>query len=207
MRNTLGVLSSTRANFEFREDLQIIEEETRRTSGILNSLMECARSHSMTLEDVDLTAVCKSGSAFLGYQLRTAGGELKMEELPDSITVNADANHLKQVLINILMNSIQAMPEGGSIGMKIVRDDSQPGFVTLRIADSGKGIPAEDLPYIFKPFFSKKGEQGTGLGMFMAKRLIQGMGGSIDIESESGRGGDQMERRNWKARCRVTSSV
>jgi signal transduction histidine kinase len=93
---------------------------------------------------------------------------------------------MSQVLINLVMNAIQAMPEGGMLRVALARAD---GMVRLTVADTGHGIAQQDLPKIFDPFFTtKETGKGTGLGLTVVKGIIDEHGGSIQVESDSGKG-------------------
>ncbi len=93
---------------------------------------------------------------------------------------------MKQVILNLLMNTIQAMPEGGRLGLsgQVSRDDQ---WIQLSIQDSGIGIPPEDMNKLFDPFFSTK-EGGIGLGLSIAHRIIDQHHGKIEVESTPGKG-------------------
>ena len=89
-----------------------------------------------------------------------------------------------QVFFNILKNALEAMKDGGAIAMSISSDDDT---VAVRIADSGEGMSPERLSHLFEPYRTSK-ENGTGLGLMITKRIVADHGGTIDVESEAGRG-------------------
>lgn len=118
--------------------------------------------------------------------LLAQGRLLKVEvELTDDIIVSGNAPEIREVLINILLNAIQAMPDGGDIRVSTGGQDDQ-GWV--RIADSGIGMPEDVRKRVFDPFFTTRGVEGTGLGMSIAYGIISRHDGSISIESEPGKG-------------------
>ncbi len=95
-----------------------------------------------------------------------------------------DADRLKQVFLNLLNNALDAMPDGGELKIVVeVRNDE----MLIRVIDTGVGIPPEQLPLIFEPFFTSKG-QGTGLGLAISYNIISDRGGEIQIESKQGFG-------------------
>jgi signal transduction histidine kinase len=104
--------------------------------------------------------------------------------------IEADASQLKQLLLNVLLNSIQAMPNGGSIIYALLdrvrnpRGVTQAEFVQITITDTGTGIPAEVLPKVFDPFYTTK-ENGTGLGLSISYGIVSRHGGEIEIESST----------------------
>jgi two-component system NtrC family sensor kinase len=108
--------------------------------------------------------------------------------------VIASADQVKQVLLNLMLNAQQAMPDGGSIFVSTrVSHGADPDFlmsdsVHIQIRDTGKGIPEEYLPHIFEPFFSTKEVKGTGLGLWVSQGIVQAHGGSIKTRSREGRG-------------------
>ena len=104
------------------------------------------------------------------------------ERLPP---IEADPGRIKQVLLNIVVNGIQSIAGNGEIRIRTAID--RPGRVGLSVADHGAGIPAEIRERIFDPFFSTKAT-GTGLGMAIARRIVEGHNGTIEIDSEEGRG-------------------
>ena len=98
----------------------------------------------------------------------------------------ADPDQLSQVLINLIMNAIHAMPEGGNLRIGIASGGDR---VKLTVADSGHGIPPDALKKVFEPFFTtKEFGKGTGLGLTVVKGILEEHGGSIDVESEEGKG-------------------
>jgi two-component system NtrC family sensor kinase len=99
----------------------------------------------------------------------------------------ADAGNLRQLLMNLLLNAIYFTPEGGSIRIATGQDDG--GGIRLSVSDTGPGIPPDKLGKVFDPFFTTKpvGE-GTGLGLTICHRIVEEHGGTIDVESEQGKG-------------------
>ena len=91
-----------------------------------------------------------------------------------------------QVLVNILLNAIQAMQDGGILGIRV---DAQNGRFTVTISDTGKGIPNDILQKVFDPFFTTKGEgKGTGLGLWVSQIIVEQHGGTISLSSQEGKG-------------------
>lgn len=100
----------------------------------------------------------------------------------DGMKIKTDPEQLEQVLINLLVNAVQAMPKGGKLTFKSSYQKDEVIFV---IGDTGKGIRKEDLPHIFEPTFSTKGSQGTGFGLFLVKHFLQNLGGNIHVTTSS----------------------
>jgi signal transduction histidine kinase len=109
-----------------------------------------------------------------------------IKNLSDNLpTIMVDPDKIKQVLINVILNAIEAMPEGGDLLINTNRVDD---YIEIKIKDSGLGIPQEYLSKIFDPFFTTKGVKGTGLGLSVSYGIIQQHSGSIEINSEVGKG-------------------
>jgi signal transduction histidine kinase len=118
-------------------------------------------------------------------------GNVAIEQHIDSSRqVTCNRNELQQVLINLMVNAIQAMPEGGT--MTLAAEDwdeaDMPVGLRLVVADSGLGITPEDQARLFKPFFTAKKPDGTGLGLWVSQSLVERYGGRISIDSEPGKG-------------------
>lgn len=112
------------------------------------------------------------------------GVSLNLERNPLP-TCLIDAEKIRQALLNLLKNALEALPLGGSITVTLKQDEQ--GDILIMFTDSGHGIPSQDLPLIFEPFFTRKGA-GTGLGLSITRQIIEEHGGSINVSSESGLG-------------------
>ncbi len=185
-----NVLAETPAGTQLYSELKIVEEETLRTSRVVRTLLDFIHEPTLETEEVDLFEVCRSSVAFLDFMLKEKGLNTVFEiedKLPD---IEGNADQLKQVIINILINSIHATPYGGliKIKMNLVNKQSRSGYLLCEISDNGTGIAPEDLRDVFKPFFTRKGKKGTGLGLSIARRIIENHGGKIDLKSELNKG-------------------
>jgi signal transduction histidine kinase len=109
---------------------------------------------------------------------------IELDVSGDIPPVEHDPNQINQVLLNLLLNGIQSMEHPGTVRVSLENDEDA---VLITVADEGKGIPAENLPNIFRPFFTTKGH-GTGLGLSLARRIVEAHGGQIDVTSEVGKG-------------------
>ena len=113
--------------------------------------------------------------------------DLSLHLAPDLPEVQADPNQIQQVLVNLILNAADAIGEGGGTIRATSRIGAN-GCLELLLEDSGKGIPAEDLPRIFEPFFTTKGNHGTGLGLAVSWGIVEAHGGTLEVQSEPGRG-------------------
>jgi signal transduction histidine kinase len=174
-----------------KKDLKIIEQTALDASGMVRRLQEFSRVRvGHALEPVDLEQLVQHALQMVEsrqVQLKEAES-VNIEiatELSEMGSVLGDAAELKQALVNIIFNSIDAMPEGGKID---VMSKQENGSVMLSVRDTGEGIPDEIKGKIFDPFFTTKGTKGLGLGLSVTYGIINRHGGKIDFESTVGEG-------------------
>lgn len=164
-----------------------INSEAQRLSHLTKGLLNFS-SHDDTIRETDLNLTVDFILNFLNFEAaRRAVVVLKQLDytLP---TIRLDANILKQILLNIIMNALQAMEDGG--GKLLVETSAAgTGAACFVITDNGPGIPPETIERIFDRYFTtKKPGEGTGLGLFVTKSLVESMGGNIAVTSRSGGG-------------------
>jgi two-component system NtrC family sensor kinase len=159
---------------------------------VIKSLVEFAHEPVPNKIKMDIKEVIESSIRFLDYIFRENNIEVDFSSENSIPDIKGDPDQLKQVIINIFLNSTHAMDDGGQLRIRLWREIAQTveenDYICLNISDTGSGISAEDLPDIFNPFFTKKGKSGTGLGLSISKRIIEGHGGKITIDSEVGKG-------------------
>ncbi len=171
---------------EFREKFkEIVPEEVRRINGILNQLLEFSKPQELELKNVDIVQVLKDILLFFNQQLQTSSIEV-VTSFPENAGTYADSSQMKQVFLNLIINSMQAMPKGGILKID-VGETQDKNFLRISISDSGTGIKKENLKNIFEPFFTTK-EKGTGLGLFIVHQIIEKHKGTIRVESVEGKG-------------------
>lgn len=165
-----------------KELLSQIEEETDRARDIVRSILDYSKPGKR--KDINLNSVVKEAIRFIKAEIPP-----KIElviDLPEEITIFADPQQIKQVFLNLIKNSIEAIEGEGVI--KITAKE-QNDFVEIIFSDTGKGIREEELFRIFEPFFTtKEGKKGYGLGLFIVHKIIQEHEGKIDVKSEFGKG-------------------
>jgi signal transduction histidine kinase len=168
---------------EFVEELLTeMEKEIERIKKIIRSILDYSKPG--TKEEFSVKQIVEE---ILLYLKGVIPHRVKVKvEIPEGITVYADPQHIKQVLINLIKNAVDAIEGKGEIKIKAEETENQ---AILYVSDTGKGIPANILPKIFEPFFTtKESGKGYGLGLFIVYHLIKSNGGAIEVESEVGKG-------------------
>jgi PAS domain S-box-containing protein len=169
-----------------KESLDIIYFHVNRISEILKQLSGFTRASAgeQKLARIDVNQVIENSVSLIQYDKKAKGIVIKRELSPDLPKVPSDANQLSQVFVNLTLNAIDAMPDGGTLH---VRSFSAGKEVLIQFQDTGMGIPKEELNRVFDPFYTTK-EKGTGLGLSVSYNIIKKMGGTINVESEVGKG-------------------
>jgi signal transduction histidine kinase len=168
-------------------NLTKIDVAINQCSSIIRSLLDFARQSAPALGPVAISSVIDQVISLVGHQAVMKKVEVAREEASALPPVLADFNQLQQVFINLTVNAIQAMPEGGKLTIRSSPGDD--GWVKVSFQDNGCGIPAENMDKLFTPFFTTKDEvKGVGLGLAVSHGIIERHGGRIEVESEVGRG-------------------
>ncbi len=180
----------------WRTSLRIIRDEAKRLTQLVDNLLTLARleSPSFTLErkPTSYTALLEESILQVSDLAEERQLAISLTLPPGMPNINADRPRLKQVLLNLLDNAIKYTDPGGEISLDLHLDEKNQEFVCV-VQDTGEGIPEEDLPYIFDKLYRaqrSKGRpvEGSGLGLSIAKQIIQAHGGEIDVQSKLGRG-------------------
>lgn len=167
-----------------RHGLKVIRESAIKGNGIVSDLLKFARQSKPEMSDGDLRETVQTAMRLTAYLTRRYNTSVEIPDIP--VIVTYDAQLIEQVLINMLHNAVQAMPDGGDL--KVHLWDDKAG-VCISIQDSGCGIPPEHRKRIFDPFFTTKAEgEGTGLGLSVSYGIIANHHGKIEVESEVGKG-------------------
>jgi two-component system NtrC family sensor kinase len=174
------------ADHPLREDLQTIVAQTLRCREIVKGLLDFSRQSDARAVVIDVKPVIESTLALLERQaifdnIRT------VRRLGDAVPrVLIDPGHLQEVVINLVLNAVDAMEESGELTIETTLDPAS-GDALICIGDTGKGIPPEAMPLLFEPFFTtKKVGKGTGLGLAIAHGLVARAGGRIEVASVPG---------------------
>jgi len=161
-----------------------LQNEVQRLVNVSNDFLRFARIVDVKLQPDSLAGVVEEMVDFFAPTARQANIEIKVYLPADLAAVAMDRDMLKQALLNLMLNAEQAMPEGGQLTIQAM---AEPGHIALSLIDTGKGMTPDILSKIFRPFFSTK-PGGSGLGLATTRKIILAHGGSIDVQSEPGRG-------------------
>jgi two-component system NtrC family sensor kinase len=166
--------------------LNKMDAELTRVTGLVKSLSEFAQQSNLVVEDLDLIDLTNGILEGFGATFESNKIQLLRELDPSLPRIRADRVRIQQVLLNLVNNAIQAMPEGGNL---IVRAHLKSHYLSIDIQDSGQGISKDNLSKLFIPFFSTKPQvKGVGLGLAAAYGIVQKHGGSIGVQSQTGKG-------------------
>jgi len=188
--NVEGILDGMYPADEAR--LHSILEETQILSQLVDDLrtMALAESGSLQLrrEPVDLAPLIRE--IVSGFEVQAKEKDINLvEQLPDVETANIDPLRIREILTNLLSNALRYTPAGGAVNVGLSEARSgEEGSVTIFVQDSGPGIPSPDLPHIFDRFYKSSDSGGMGLGLSIAKTLVEAHGGKIWAESDLGKG-------------------
>ncbi len=168
---------------EALKNLLKVDAEVRRIRLVASDLLGFARSSAPARKPVDLARCLEETLSLMAVELRHRNVKLSRRYQPGVAPVLADANQMKQVFLNLLLNAMQAL-EGreGTIAVSVRAD---PGAVVARVEDDGPGVPEDLAARIFEPFFTTKGDKGTGLGLSVSLGLIQANGGALTLARRS----------------------
>ncbi len=171
---------------ETRHELQVIRESAEKANRIVSDLLKFARQSQPEMETHDLRETVEASVRLTTYLIREARIQLVKEVPEQTMPVTYDPQQIEQVLINMIHNAIQAMPNRGTLSVHLGQVD---GAAAIAIQDTGTGIKPENLKRIFDPFFTTKPEGvGTGLGLSVSYGIIANHKGRIEVESEVGKG-------------------
>ena len=171
---------------DFIKALDKVEKSVERASRITHQLLGFAGKSEPAVSEVSLAELAEEAIRLIDHELHNRDIKIVRQIQPALGRIQSDPYQLRQVLMNLLTNAMHAVKSGGSITIAIeALGDRQ----VITVSDTGQGIPRENLDKIFEPFFStKKPGEGTGLGLFVSRGIVEKLGGTIEVESEIGRG-------------------
>jgi len=174
------------------KDLAVIEAEIERVNKIIKQFLDFARPRPPSLEPMEVKAILEETLALLVYEMEAQKISLERSYAPDIPLVPMDREQMKQVFLNLMLNAIQAMERGGHLRVAIrwrpaPSGDGGRSVAEITVQDTGPGMEEDIQRKIFEPFFSTK-EEGIGLGLPIARRIVEEHGGEVQVESRAGEG-------------------
>jgi signal transduction histidine kinase len=166
-----------------RSRVTVIEGEIARLERLLTEFLELARPRGIRHDPIDVGRLVADVLEFQAESLTRKRISLSIDVQPSCAAVG-DQEKLRQVLINLVVNALDAMPDAGSLSVRVARESP---MIVVEISDTGPGIDPTILPEIFDPFFTTK-EAGTGLGLSIVRKIVDQHGGRVELDSVPGRG-------------------
>ena len=163
---------------------RLVQTEIDRIDEIVKELLDFAKPAPLQLQPVNVSKLAQDTLTLLSDRCLKQGVEVRASFRENGMAIHADPQQLKQVIFNLVLNSLDAMPGGGRLE---VATQLTRGQLSLRVTDTGQGIPPERLHEVWDPFFTTK-ERGMGLGMAIVRGAVERHGGQIGISSEVGKG-------------------
>ena len=165
------------------EDLGVMREKIAHMEGVVSRVLGMSKAQSGAFRPLDLRQAAENASLLLRLKLQQLGVKVDIECAEALPLVEGNPGQIQQILLNLMMNGVQAMTGGGSLTLRLgVEPGPQGDVVAVRITDTGAGIPPKILPKIFDSFFTSR-EDGTGLGLAIVKRILRDHRGDIVVES------------------------
>ena len=167
-----------------RRHMEIIDSEIHRLDRVVQILVDFTRPRDLHLEDIDLRRVLEDVAMLASPDAEQHGVMVTRDLAAEALPVKVDVDFMKQAILNVVLNGIQAMPQGGKLSLSARKEDD---YVLMEIQDEGGGIPAEFQEKIFELYFTTK-QSGTGIGLAQTYQILQWHYGSVDFESIQGQG-------------------
>lgn len=171
-------------NKEDEETADIMIAETERLNRVISQLLEFARPLTLKKEPTDMMDLVRHTIKLVEVEARKSGVEIDVQGEERPMNAEIDPDKVKQVLLNVFLNSLSAMTEGGRLSVRL---EAQKESVEVTVSDTGAGIRENDLPRIFDPYYTSK-PAGTGLGLAVVQKIMEAHGGAVKVESKEGRG-------------------
>lgn len=202
LKNPLGIVlggieflevKTKRGDPDVRTAVSKIKEAALRAAQIVDDILKFAKPSDLKLDLVDPNELVKDALSLFQYGIKSREIEIRADFAKESMRVKVDRNRIEQVLFNLFANAVESLEGQGSVHvgvMKRPRSTAFPhGACVIEVTDTGVGISPENLRRLFEPFFTtKRDQQGTGLGLFIAKNIVSHHNGDLKIESQAGKG-------------------
>jgi signal transduction histidine kinase len=157
----------------------------------IEAIRQFSKPGRVQMEPVDLSAILQNSLGLLDHLLRKTNTKVRSDIAARMAPVHGDAKHLEIVFVNLIKNAAEAMAQHTSKGLArelCLKGYEDAGWVVASIKDSGPGIKRTDIGHLFEAYFTTKGSDGTGMGLFLSRQVIKAHGGSIDVKTEEGQG-------------------
>jgi signal transduction histidine kinase len=173
---------------EGKEVLGFIISETERLNKLVSTLIDAARPRQLNMVNVDLTEIAANAIALLKSQAQVKNISIIFEQIK-AVNLLADADQMTQVMMNLLMNALQILPNDGKIELRLQDEKDADGneMVMMDFSDDGPGISPENQAQIFEPFFTQR-SGGVGLGLAVVRQIVQAHGGEISYQDSPQKG-------------------
>jgi len=205
-RQKSGSEAGVRRYQEICDSLDLIASESRRCGDLVRNLLTFSRATPMNLQATDLNQVIDRSVRLMQHQLDLAGIQLQPQLDPALPHVLCDAAQIEQVLVALVVNAMDALPQGGNLWI-ISSASREDNCVRIVVRDDGTGIAPEILPHLFEPFLTtKETGRGVGLGLAISHSILERHNGSIEVQSEIGRGTTFTITLPWDAEADTTAS-
>ncbi len=169
-----------------QESASLLVQETERLNRTITEMLDLTRPAPLQFEAVDMAELLAQSLALMQAELAERQIDVRLDCAGGLPLVHGESDRLRQVLMNVLLNALQAMEGGGKLTVTAAAAHDS-GWLDILVSDTGRGIPAELLPQVFYPYFTTR-ESGTGIGLAISHKIIMEHKGSIDIQSEPGQG-------------------
>jgi two-component system NtrC family sensor kinase len=177
------------------KNLDVIVQQSARITKIIQQLLGFVRKKKPEQSLLNVPGLLETTLEFLSHQIQKQRVSVAREIADNLPSVKGDPDQLQQVFLNMILNAVQAMPQGGTLRLSVLSkwlskadiENEKRQYVEVCIEDTGVGIEKEIIPNIFNPFFTTK-NRGTGLGLMISQGIVQDHEGWIDVESEVGEG-------------------
>ncbi|HDZ24614.1 MAG TPA: PAS domain-containing protein [Desulfobacteraceae bacterium] len=168
-----------------QETADIMIQEVERLNRVIGQLLEFARPVSIEKKPTDIMALIQQSLKLVEGDALQRKIRVELEGPPQGIRVTLDPDRIKQVLLNLYLNALEAMGEGGILAVSV--GQKQANMIEIEVRDTGEGISKEDLAHVFDPYFTRK-PSGTGLGLAIVHKIMESHGGEVHVESAPGKG-------------------
>ncbi len=184
------ILEDLDADSTLLDELELILREARRARGVVRRLLDFSRQSESLKVPTDINEILSEVVTLVHHLARASAVEIRLEPWDDLPLIEMDHGQMKQVILNLVQNGLQAMPRGGRLLLRTSLEQQEDrSYIVVTVQDTGEGIPEDIIHQIFEPFFTTKAVgSGTGLGLSISYGIVSDHGGYIEVESEMSQG-------------------